>query len=132
MTAEELLNALAIEAQLFFERKEHVDQREGQAAFGIGRGHATAQVGTVRKEFHPARAAFGAPKMPTVQEFFPTAFAGLFQSLGCREALHKHPRTHRSPVLKSFQRCGVILSQSMTQLVNESGALFDQSDFIAT
>ena len=70
--------------------------------------------------------------MTGVEKLFPLSFAGPLQYLGRRETLDKHPRTGRSPVLKSFQRCGVILGQSMAQLVNKGGALFDQMDFIAT
>src|SRR6516162_539474 len=113
MTPEKFLDTLAVDAELFFQCKEDADQRERQLAFGMGHGHAAAQVSGMSKELQPAWAALGAPEVPAVQEFFPLAFAGLFQSLGCREALHKHPGTERSPVLKSFQRCGVILGQSM-------------------
>src|SRR6516165_2539382 len=113
MTPEKFLDTLAVDSELFFVCKEDADQRERQAAFGIGHGHAAAQVGGMSKELQPKRAALGAPEVPAMQKFFPMAFAGLFQSLGCGEALHKHPRTERSPVLKSFQRCGVILGQSM-------------------
>src|SRR5689334_19916876 len=104
MTLEKFLNALAVDAELFFERKEDADQRERQLAFDIGHGRAAAELGGMSKELQPARAALGAPEVPAVQEFFPLSFAGLFQSLGCREALHKHPRTERTPVLKGFQR----------------------------
>src|SRR5258708_12568182 len=92
MTPEKFRDALAVDAELFFERKEDVDQRESQLALGIGHGRAAAQVGGMSKELHASRAALGAPEMPAVQEFFPLAFAGLFQSLGGRKPLHKHPR----------------------------------------
>jgi hypothetical protein len=39
--------------------------------------------------------------MSGVQKFLPLALAGLFQRLGRREALHKHPRTDQAPVLKA-------------------------------
>src|SRR6516165_1566340 len=132
MTPEKFLDTLAVDAELFFERKEDADQRERQLAFGIGHGHAAAELGGMSKELQPARTALGAPEVPAVQEFFPLSFTGFFQSLVGREPLHKHPCTERTPVLKSFQCCGVILSQSMPQLVNEGSALFDQRHFIPT
>ena len=115
---EKFLDALAVDAQLFFDHKEETDQRKCPLAFGIGRRFTAAKLCGPPEELHPARTALGAPQMVSVQEFFPLSFAGFFQSLGRREALDKHPRTGRSPVLKSFQRCGVILGQSMAQLVN--------------
>ena len=132
MTPEKFLDTLAVDAELFFERKEDADQRERQAAFGIGHGHAAAQFGGMSKELQPKRAALGAPEVPAVEEFFPLSFTGSFQKLGGRKPLDKPPCTERAPVLKSFQRCGVILGQSMPQLANESSALFDQGYFIAT
>src|SRR5215472_19362367 len=109
MTPEKFFDALAVNAELFFQRKKDTDQRERQAAFGIGHSHAAAQLAGMSTELHPSRAALGAPQVAAVQKFFPLSFAGLFQSLGCREALHKHPSRDRAPVLKSFQCCGVIL-----------------------
>ena len=93
MTPEKFLDALPVDAKLFFNRKEDVDQRERQLAFGIGRGRAAAELGSMSKQLHPSRATVGTPQTTAVQEFFPLSFAGFFQSLGCWEALYKHPRT---------------------------------------
>src|SRR6516164_7604769 len=132
MTLEKLLDALAVDTELFFERKKDAHQRKCQLTFGIGHWRAAAELGGPRKEFQAARTALGAPEVAAVQEFFPFSFTGFFQSLGGREPLHKHPCTERTPVLKGFQRCWVILGQSMPQLVNEGSWLFDQRHFIAT
>src|ERR1700722_4664433 len=56
MTTEKFLDALAVDAKLFFQRKEHADQRECQLAFGIGHRHSATQLDGVSKEFQPARA----------------------------------------------------------------------------
>jgi hypothetical protein len=51
MTPEKLLDALAVDAKLFFGRKEDADKRECQLAFGIGRGRAATRAGAIRRRF---------------------------------------------------------------------------------
>ena len=131
MTPEKLLDALAVEAELLFDCKEHLHQAEGQQAFSVGCGRAAAEVGGMGEEFQSARPALGAPEVSGVQKFLPLALAGLFQHLRRREALHKHPRTDLTPVLKGFQSGGIVLGQGMAQLIDEGGALLDEGDFIA-
>jgi hypothetical protein len=83
------------------------------------------------EEFHSSWAAFIAPKMPTMQEFFPLTLTGLFQKLRCGEALQKHPGRGCTPVFEGFQSCRIILCQGMAQLIDKGGALFNESYFIA-
>ena len=56
MTPEKFLDALPVNAKLFFDCKENADQRECQLAFGIGRGRAAAELGGLSKELQPSRA----------------------------------------------------------------------------
>jgi hypothetical protein len=77
MTTEKFLDALAVDAKLFFQREEHADQRECQLAFGIGHRHSATQLSGLSKELHPARAALGTPQMTGVEKLFPLSFASL-------------------------------------------------------
>jgi hypothetical protein len=52
MTTEKFLDALAVDAKLFFQREEHADQRECQLAFGIGHRHSATQLRGLSKELH--------------------------------------------------------------------------------
>ena len=82
MTLEKLLDALAVDTELFFERKKDAHRRECQLTLGIGHWRAAAELGGTSKELQPARSALGAPQVAAVQEFFPFSFTGFFQSLG--------------------------------------------------
>ena len=66
MAPEEFLDALTVEAELFFDRKEDAYQRERQLAFGLGRRLGTAELGGPGKELQPARAALGTPEVPAM------------------------------------------------------------------
>ena len=70
MAPEEFLDALTVEAELFFDGKEHLHQAEGQQAFSVGGGRAATEVGGVGEELHPARAALGVPQVPAVENIF--------------------------------------------------------------
>ena len=82
MTPEKFLNALAVDAELFFERKEDADQRERRLAFSIGRGRAATELGGMSKELQPSRAALGAPEVPAVQEFSHCRLPASFKTWG--------------------------------------------------
>ena len=76
MTPEEFLDALTVEAELLFDGKEHLHQAEGQQAFSVSRGRAATEVGGMGEELQPARAAFRAPEVSSVQKLisFPELF----------------------------------------------------------
>src|SRR5690242_16334109 len=68
MTAKELLDALAVDAQLLFNRQKDRHQAERQLAFGLNGGRAAAQGSRPGKGFQPAGPAVGAPQTAGVQE----------------------------------------------------------------
>src|SRR5207237_10228769 len=72
-----------------------------------------------------------APELMNVQELLPTSFASLLQSGGCRERPHKSPGERFGPVVEAFQRDGIIFAQRGLKLIDQSGPLFDQNDFVA-
>ena len=71
--------------------------------------HSATQLGGVRKELQPSRAALGAPQMTGVEKLFPLSLASRLSDLGCLETLDKHPCTDEAPALKSLQGDQVIL-----------------------
>src|SRR5207302_10626668 len=72
-----------------------------------------------------------APELMNVQELFPMSFACLLQNGRCRERSHESPGERFGPVVEAFQRDGVIFAQRGLKLIDQSGPLFDQNDFVA-
>ena len=66
-----------------------------------------------------------------MEGFLPLSFPALGQSLRRGKAHHKAPARLRSPVIEGLQSRGIIFLECSLQLIDQRGALFDQSDFIA-
>src|SRR5664280_994733 len=65
-----------------------------------------------------------------MEKLFPLSAAGFLQLLRGRKRQNKGPGRWQCPVLKSLQRCWIILPQGSLKLIHQGRALLDQCHFI--
>lgn len=114
---------------------------QGAQDFGQAGGHLTLRRGDRRtaaelvragEDLQPARGGFRTPQQMRMQELFPATLAGLRQELRRGELENEIPGGRQHPLIKGFQRGGIIFLEGSLELVDQRGALFNEMDFVAT
>jgi len=130
MFLEQLLDHETILLQLFVQRPQHLAQGHGELALGEGdRLGALKRLG-LNEERQPLLNSVRAPESVRVEKLLPAASTGVCQSLRRRKLEDEVPRGGLSPVAKSFQSCGIVFGQRLLELVDQQGALGDQSHLV--
>ena len=92
---------------------------------------AGGQLAAPREDLQRLGIGLRSRQLVQVEELFPFAFAGPSQRRRRGEDFHKGPSRWQRPVLKGFEGRRIVFLQSALKLIEQSGALFDQGDFVA-
>jgi len=130
MIFEQGLDLLAIEVQLLVQKAQEFAQAQGKLAFGFGDRLGGFELVSPGKDGQADLGRFWSPKLVDMQEFLPTPLAGLDQYLRRRKLDEEVPRKGTGPIIEGLQRCRIILDQRLLKLVDQQGALLNQSHLI--
>ena len=125
------LDGLAILFELFLQRSQLRDPGHRQSALGAGDGGCSGESVGPREDLHSLGIGLGAIELVDVEEFFPSAFAGLDQDGRGGEGLDEGPRAGYGPILEGFQGRRVILAQGGPELADQGRSLVDQLDLVS-
>ena len=131
MLGKEFLDLSAVGIDLVLERAQHAGPCQSQPALGPGQSLAGDELSGSREDFHALLVGFRTCQFVAVEELLPFAFACRLQSLRRGEGFDEGPGGWQRPVLKGFQRRGVVFVQGALELVDERSALLDQPDLVA-
>src|SRR5262249_39270160 len=104
-------------------------QTQSQKALGTDEGGTCLELLSRLPQSQPC-GRIGTPELVQMQELHPFALAGLPQGLRGREDFDKGPSKGLGPVVKAFQRQGIVFSQGGQELINQRRTLFNQPNFI--
>jgi hypothetical protein len=130
MLLEESFDLLAVEIQLELEGFEQPGQTNSQQALGRGHGRGAAEEAGVLEDFHSFGGRFRPPQFLGVEEFFPASLAGRGQFFRGGKLEDKGPAKRLRPVLEGLKSRRIILDQRLLELVDQGGALLDQTDLV--
>src|SRR5262249_39824383 len=129
---EEGLDARPIGRQLLLQSLEQPRQALDQHALGRrNRRRATKLVGP-SENLQALRCRLWPPQLVGVEEFFPFTFARHLQGGRGREGQHESPGVRGGPVVKGLQSRWIILFERGQDLIDQGGALLNESYFITT
>ena len=132
MFLEQLLDHESILLQLFMQRSQHLAQRHGEVALGEGDRLGALKRLSLGEERQPVLDSFRAPESMGVEELLPPAATGVCQCLGCGELEDEIPGGRLGPVAERFQSGGIVFRQRLLELIDQQGALGDQSHLVFT
>jgi hypothetical protein len=113
------------------EHPQHPDAGERQSTLAAGECLPGGQLAAPLKDLQTLGIGLRPRQLVRVEELFPFAFPGPRQRRRGGEDFDKGPSRWQRPVLKGFQGCRTVFLQRALELIDQSGAFFDQGDLVA-